>query len=60
MQDFIPMEDIDIAMQAQTQTWIRQLQGQLKVSEIKDKKSLQEVKRLQAILLERDQEIEKL
>jgi hypothetical protein len=60
MQDFIPMEDIDIAVQAQTQTWIRQLQGQLKVSEIKDKKSLQEVKRLQAILLERDQEIEKL
>jgi len=54
------MEDIDIAVQAQTQTWIRQLQGQLKVSEIKDKKSLQEVKRLQAILLERDQEIEKL
>ena len=60
MQDFIPMEDIDIAVQAQTQTWIRQLQGQLKVSEIKDKKSLQEVMRLQAILLERDQEIEKL
>ena len=60
MHDFIQMEDIDIAVQAQTQTWIRQLQGQLKVSEIKDKKSLQEVKRLQAILLERDQEIEKL
>jgi hypothetical protein len=36
------------------------LQGQLKVAEIKERKCVGELKRLQALLLERDTEIEKL
>jgi len=39
---------------------MRQFNGQLRQLELKERKSTQECKRLQAIILERDQDIQKL
>ena len=47
-------------MKPPTQKWIRQLQGQLKVAQMQEKKASAELKRQQALIAERDHEIEKL